>query len=77
MSSSPFSSRCLVSGSISKRAVPPGQRTSWAARSTCASPASRIAAHSSAVSSIGSSPIFVQLERKMSAKLGAMTAWKP
>ena len=57
--------------------VPPGQRTSCAARSTWASPASAIDAHSSAVSSTGSSPILVQLERKMSAKLGAMIAWKP
>ena len=44
---------------------------------TCASPASRIDAHSSAVSWTGSSPILVQLERKMSAKLEAMIAWKP
>ena len=45
MSSSPSSSRCLISGSISNVAVPPGHRTSWAARSTCASPASAIDAH--------------------------------
>ncbi len=77
MSSRPFSSRCLVSGSISNRAVPPGQRTSWAARSTWASPASRIDAHASALSCTGNRPILVQLERKMSAKLGAMIAWKP
>ena len=36
-----------------------------------------IAAHASRSSSTGNSPIFVQLERKMSAKLGAMIAWKP
>ena len=30
-----------------------------------------------AVSCTGSSPILVQLERKMSAKLEAMTAWNP
>ena len=49
MSSSPFRSRCLISGSISNRAVPPGQRTSCSRRSTWASPASAIAAHASAV----------------------------
>ena len=36
-----------------------------------------IARTSSSASSTGSSPIFVQLERKMSAKLGAMIARKP
>ena len=77
MSSRPLSSRCLISGSISKLAVPPGHLTSWAARSTWASPASAIEAHSSALSTTGSSPIFVQFEWKMSAKLGAMIAWKP
>ena len=74
MSSSPFSSRCLTSGSMSNFAVPPGHRTSCPARSTCASPASAIESHAPASSWTGSSPIFVQLERKMSAKLGAMIA---
>jgi hypothetical protein len=62
---------------MSKLAVPPGQRTSCAARSTWHSPASAIERQSASESSTGSSPIFVQFERKMSAKLGAMIARKP
>ena len=77
MSSRPLSSRYLICGSMSKDALPPGQRTSCSARSTCASRAWAMARTSSAASSTGSSPIFMQLERKMSAKLGAMIARKP
>ena len=32
---------------------------------------------SSSARTTGSRPIFVQLEKKMSAKLGATIAWKP
>jgi hypothetical protein len=64
-------------GSMSNDAVPPGQRTSCDARSTWHSPASAIALTSSVVSWTGSSPTFVQFERKMSAKDGAMIARKP
>jgi hypothetical protein len=64
-------------GSISNDAEPPSQRTSCAARSTWAWPASAIASTSSAASSTASRPFFEQLLRKMSAKLRAMIAWKP
>ncbi len=66
-----------MSGSISKRAEPPGQRTSCSRRSTWASPASAMALTSASASSTGSRPIFVQLDLKMSAKLDAITARKP
>ena len=75
MSSSPFSSRCLISASISKRAEPPGQRTSCARQVDLGlAGRARSPRTSSRGSSTGSSPIFVQLERKMSAKLGATIA---
>ena len=81
MSSRPWRRRCLTSGSTSKRATrapsPSVQRTSWAARSTWACPASATARTSSGARTIGRSPIFVQFELKMSAKLSAMIARKP
>ena len=77
MSSRPSSSLRFTSGSISKEASPPSQLTRCAARSIEALPASMTARTSSSASTTGSRPILVQFEKKMSAKLGAITASKP
>ena len=77
MSSSPSSSRRRVSACSSNGTARPSKRTSSASRSTSASPAAISAFTSSSGSTTGSSPIFVQLQKKMSANEAATTALKP
>jgi NAD(P)-dependent dehydrogenase (short-subunit alcohol dehydrogenase family) len=83
MSSSPSRRRHRVKSSMSKVSSRPGALTVSPSRSTTmrvvgsSSTASMRARTLSTRSSTGSRPIFVQLVRKMSAKLGAMTARKP
>ena len=77
MSSSPSSSLRFTSGSISKEASPPSQLTCLRRQVDRGIPGSMTARTSSSASTTGSRPILVQFEKKMSAKLGAITASKP
>ena len=62
MSSRPFSSRCLTSGSTSNSKTPAAQVTVSSSTSIRASPASATARQCSSSRIAGSSPIFVQLK---------------
>ncbi len=62
---------------MSNEALPPSQRISWDSRSTSAVSHVISARTSDSPIAIGSSPIFVQLDLKMSANDGATTARKP
>ena len=78
MSSRPFSSRWRISWSISNGTSCPPARTTSVDQVDLRLAGRRDAPGTAPPdSTTGSSPIFVQLEKKMSAKLGATIAWKP
>ena len=62
MSSRPFRSRCLTSGSMSNLKIPAAQLTVSSSTSIRASPASATARQCSSSRITGNSPIFVQFE---------------